>query len=46
MSSLYSAAIEAKAEQKANKSPRKQFHQFLFRGAWDLQYNLSQKCIL
>lgn len=36
MSSLYSAAIEEKAEQKANKSPRKQIHQFIFRGAWDL----------
>lgn len=39
MSSLYSAAMEEKAEQnkkKANKSPRKQIHHFTFQGARDL----------
>lgn len=36
MSSLYTAVTEEKAEQKANKSHRKQIHQFTFQGAWDL----------
>lgn len=45
MSSLYSAVTEEKAEQKANKSPRTQIHQFYLSSCSGLTYNLSQKCI-
>lgn len=38
--------LKKKAEQKANKSPRKQIHQFYLSRCSGLTYNLSQKCIL